>query len=196
METEDDDSVQQAGILDKAEEFFYFDDTLSEAIEKWCRSRCDTFDADPTHMEHSMEHHNLFTEFCELFESIIEGFLTNEGLSPVDFYQEIRRQLDSCRTIKERQSTFANLVLSSIDFNNFCVMMNDVRSGRGFCFCPPLLEVDDEEMDMAADDKWGGDCGEVGAGAGAGDWKRDHHPTEGKSYEYTDEFSAGDKGFK
>lgn len=109
-------------------------------------SRCDSFiTGNADECEQSLLHYQIFQEYCEYFETIIEDFLTNNGISAVDFYQEIRNQLESCKRLKDRQSTFGSLVLSSVDFHNFCIMMNDVKEGRGFCFVPPLVEIESEE---------------------------------------------------
>jgi len=158
--------MSDSHILDKVEDFFYFDDSLSETIEAWCQSRCESFQFNEIErvVEHRLEHTSLFNEFCAIFTSLIEGFLTNEGIQPVEFYAEIRKQLDRCKSMKERKSTFANLVLSSIDFSNFCAMMNDVRDGRGFCFCPPLIELDDDaDAVMAQENGMGADDYELAA---------------------------------
>jgi len=179
--------MSDSHILDKVEEFFYFDDSLSETIEAWCQSRCESFQFNEVErvLEHKLEHTALFNEFCEIFTNLIEGFLTNEGIQAVAFYAEIRKQLDRCKSMKEKKSTFANLVLSSIDFNNFCVMMNDVRSGRGFCFCPPLIELDDDtdavmaqENEMGEDYATAADAKGYYSGSRDEDWKRSGMDTD------------------
>ena len=70
----------------------------------------------------------------------MHSFITNEGYSIQDFYQEVSRELDSRL---DKDATFASVLLSAVDFAMFCDMMNDVREGRGVVFCPPLVRCDD-----------------------------------------------------
>ena len=126
---------------EQAEELFYFDDTLSEAIESWMVERCGAFVNDNPVQCHQTEIFN-----CEYLSLVLEGLLSNNGIDTVKFYEELRAQLDGCKTAKQRNSTFSSLVLSSIDFSTFCSTMNDVRCGRGFCFVPPLVDCDERQV--------------------------------------------------
>jgi len=160
-------------VLTIVEQFFYFDDSLSEKIESWCAERCSSFvESDPHLVEHSLEHGSLFTEYCALFTDLIEGFLTSEGIAPQTFYSELRSQLEAAKSERDRGSTFAHLVLSSLDFNTFYSMMHDVHQGKGFAFIPPLVAVDDDDDDEGvamdqAEAKHGDRSG------GRGGWSKD-----------------------
>lgn len=135
-------------IISRAEEFFYFDDDLCDKIEEWARDRCDSFDQQIE--EHPIYHQELFEEFCTLFESIMERFLTLNGLTTMEFYQSIRNEMAQ----RNPNETFSSVLLSSIDFAVFCQMMADVKAGRGVVFCPPLVSMETMGIDeFSADSK-------------------------------------------
>lgn len=140
METSKWQSGRGREILEQASDFFYFDDSLSERIDVWCTSRCETFQGPAGRQEQSLLNTQIFQQFCELFEEMLEGFLSESGIQVGDFYNAVRNELDMARC---RESTFSNIVLSTVDYFNFCEMMNDVREGRGFAFVPPLISIDE-----------------------------------------------------
>ena len=67
-----------SSIISRVEEFFYYQEDLCEKIEKWAKSRCETFLPDPRSNEQPLHHTKLYEEYCELFEKIIENFLSAE----------------------------------------------------------------------------------------------------------------------
>lgn len=159
-------------VLTVVEQWFYFDDSLSEKIESWCAERCYSFaETDPNVVEHSLEHGTLFSEYCALFTDLVEGFLSSEGIAPQTFYSELRKQLEACKSNRDRGSTFAHLVLSSLDFNTFYAMMHDVYQGKGFAFIPPLVAVDDDDDGAAMDEEILADAKHSGSGRGG--WSKD-----------------------
>ena len=75
----------------------------------------------------------------------MSSFLSKEAYSIQEFYQEVQRELGSRL---DKETTFASVLLSAIDFTFFCDMMNSVREGKGVIFCPPLIPVTDFEDDI------------------------------------------------
>ena len=176
---------------EQAEELFYFDDTLSEAIESWMVERCGAFVNDnPEGADYSLHQTEIFHAYCEYLSLVLEGLLSNNGIDTVKFYEELRAQLDGCKTVKQRNSTFSSMVLSSIDFSTFCSTMNDVRCGRGFCFVPPLVDCDELSMELA-DEKYTTDADTDGLRHQSS--KLDY-PADAKAH-YSDHAAPGDKGY-
>lgn len=125
-------------IIERAEEFFYFEDILPERIEAWAKSRCHSFEN--VNQEHPLEHTQLFDEYCILFEDIFSEFLNAENINLKEFYNVISDQYTD-------KNSFAKMLTSAIDFDSFCQMMVDVREGCGVVFCPPLISLYDDSND-------------------------------------------------
>lgn len=138
-------------ILSRAEEFFYFDDDLPLQIEQWAASRCESFTVG-ANVEHPLIHHQYYNEYQQLFASIIEDFIRQEGMDINRFYQEIANE--SHRN-NFRTASFSSILSSTLSFESFCEMMNGVREGNGVVYCPPLIDVTNESTTMCADDKFG-----------------------------------------
>ena len=138
---------KKGDIISRAEEFFYFEDDLSEKIETWASERCSLFAS--VDGEHPLSHQMLFQEYCELFEALMEGFITNEGISTTDFYSAVRAQMKQ----RNASETFSSVLLGCIDFECFCQLMIDVKLGRGVVFCPPLVSSDMYDSHAMAKDE-------------------------------------------
>ena len=50
-----------SSIIARAEEFFYFEDDLTQSIEAWASSRCESFGKKED--EHPLEHQQMFFEY-------------------------------------------------------------------------------------------------------------------------------------
>ena len=77
--------------------------------------------------EHPLEHQQLFIEFQHMFEDIMSAFITNEGFTIQQFYEEVQRELEALPEGSDENATFASVLFSALDFTTFCEMMNDVR---------------------------------------------------------------------
>ena len=136
-------------ILSRAEEFFYFDDDLTLKIENWAASRCESFSN--INSEHPLMHHQYYEDYQQLFASIIEDFIRQEGMDINRFYQEIANESHKNNF---RTASFSSILSSTLSFESFCEMMNSVREGNGVVYCPPLIDISDEPDMMSADDKY------------------------------------------
>lgn len=155
--------MAETSIIAKAEDFFYFEDSLCDEIEKWARKYCSTFTiADGTKVEQPLEHFAIYNDYKLLFEELIERFLRSEGISIGDFYGAVRQEQESAKSHRLETSTFSFMLMSSLEFDSFCELMNGVREGRGVVFCPPLVDVNDDLGDQKvdhADHKEASSCG-------------------------------------
>jgi hypothetical protein len=151
-------------LLQKAESFLYFDDTITDRIHAWATSRSGTFPSrDSKSYEHPLEHMQLFHEYSALFEDVIAAFLEANAISSGDFYGEIRREHeDAVAQRRNIASTFASVLLAATDFDSFCELMNDVKEGRGVVFCPPLVDDADSVPERAGDSNGGNGAGATG----------------------------------
>ena len=140
-------------ILSRAEEFFYFDDDLPLKIENWAASRCESFSNANSEAlsEHPIIHQQYYEEYQQLFASIIEDFIRQEGMDISRFYQEIANESHKNNF---RTPSFSSILSSTLSFESFCEMMNSVREGNGVVYCPPLIDITDEPDMMSADDKF------------------------------------------
>lgn len=95
-------------ILEQVADYFYFED-ISDKLLAFCESRCESFQGPAHAQEQSLLNTDIFTQFCELFTSLIEGFLEETGIQVRDFYAAVRNELDSVRG----RASFSNIVMST-----------------------------------------------------------------------------------
>ena len=80
--------------------------------------------------EHPLEHQQLFMEYQHMFEDVMSAFITNEGFTIQQFYQEVQQELEALPKGSDQNTTFASVLFSALDFTTFCEMMNDVKVKR------------------------------------------------------------------
>ena len=148
------------GLIAQVEEWMYFEDDLTYKIQQWAEERCETFiSRQPNSYEHPPLHMELFAEYCQQFERMITGFLQINDLNFQEFWEEVKREHDlanqasSSSAAKKKKSaaqltSFSAVLLAATQFDAFCEMMFDVRSGRGVVFCPPLIPIDADDGAM------------------------------------------------
>lgn len=91
----------------------------------------------------------------------MESFLKSENISFEKFCSAVRQELDGAKSRNKGTSTFAFMLLSTLEFDSFCELMHGVKEGRGVVFCPPLVDlVDDNGIDGAVhkSDRAGATC--------------------------------------
>ena len=71
----------------------------------------------------------------------MQRFISAEGLTIHHFYSAVSKELEAH---VDRNRSFASVLLSAVDFDAFCDMMNDVRDGAGVVFCPPLISLEED----------------------------------------------------
>jgi hypothetical protein len=144
-----DTGVNGDAVVTLLEDFFYFEDPLTERVEDWAehvsKDLLETFDSKID--EHPLSHTVLHGEYKDLFEDILSEFLLERGHTPEDFYLAAAAQEEAIAGKRRNGDTFASVVMAASDFDSFCEMMNDVRQGRGVAFCPPLMSASEEEED-------------------------------------------------
>ena len=137
------------GVLACLEDFFYFEDPLTERVEDWANNQdkelLDTF----ANEEHSLAHTALHNDYKELFETILTEFLQQQGFTVEQFYHAAAEEEEEMAGKRRQGDTFSAVVMAASDFDQFCEMMNDVRQGRGVAFCPPLMTVSEGEEEDA-----------------------------------------------
>ena len=146
-------SNPEDGVVSMLEDFFYFEDPLTERVEQWAtnqpRAVLDSF----SNEEHQLTHTQLHVEYQELFEHILTEYLEEQGFSSQQFYAAATQEEESITGKRRKGDTFSAVVMAASDFDAFCEMMNDVRQGHGVAFCPPLMsasENEEEEEEEAA----------------------------------------------
>jgi hypothetical protein len=138
------------GFLEEVENYFYFEDDIVNIISKWARIHCGTFcTKDPYRVEQPLEHHQLYQEYCDLFEELLNSFLDLNDVTISQFYT-ILRQEQQLAELGHRgvpvSATFGAVLLSLTDFITFCEMMYDVRNGNEVIFCPPLIDIAESKL--------------------------------------------------
>ena len=132
------------GIIDRAENFFYFEDDLCENIEKWASQHCATFtSSNSENQEQPLQHMVLYEKYVKIFETLVESFLAKENISLEEFYTTVREEYEAARNVHKENSTFTSMLLGSLEFSFFCELMHSVNSGQGVVFCPPLVSDDE-----------------------------------------------------
>ncbi len=138
-------------FLGEVENYFYFEDKLTDKLTVWAQDKCHTFIyKDPRRVEQPLQHSSIHEEFCDLFEELLTGFLTSQSVSINDFYTLLRKEqalAEKDGTELPVSATFGNVLLAVTDFFNFCEMMYDVQTGSEVMFCPPLIWVPTEKED-------------------------------------------------
>ena len=142
-----------SNVISDVEEYFYFEDELTDIISSWAEKNCTSFDEkDPRSVEQPLLHTQLYNEFLGLFEKLLEGFLESKSITIVEFYKHMKSEENLALREKGKLSisaTFGSVLLSTTDFFIFCEMMHGVKMGQGVVFCPPLIEADASDYDSS-----------------------------------------------
>jgi hypothetical protein len=148
-------SNPEDGVVAMLEDFFYFEDPLTERVENWAKNQpleiLKSFALD----EHTLEHTSLHNEYKQLFEGILTEYLEQQGFSVQEFYLAAAKEEETMKGKRRKGDTFSAILLAASDFDEFCDMMNMVRQGHGVAFCPPLVEWsegDDDQEEEHNDD--------------------------------------------
>jgi hypothetical protein len=148
-------TIRANDMIEQVEQFFYYEDDLTDKISEWARDHCDSFVDQDSHLsEHPQQHMILFQEYCGIFERMLTGFLQINDINSIDFYTVIKREHESAAVgrFTSAQSSLASSLLAATDFHGFCDMMHDVQKGQDVVFCPPLVAMNDDNEDMGGDE--------------------------------------------
>ena len=69
-------------------------------------------------VEHSLSHHACFTSYLSLFESTLQDFVSSEGSTNGDFYQQLKECKDKVDVTPE-EKLFIDCLLASADYDSF-----------------------------------------------------------------------------
>ena len=109
------------GVVTMLEDFFYFEDPLTERVEEWAKSQDRTLLDSFGQEEHSLAHTALHNEYKELFETILTEFLDQQGFSVQQFYQAAAAEEEAMAGKRSKGDTFSAVVMAASDFDQFCV---------------------------------------------------------------------------
>ena len=79
----------------------------------------------------------------QVFENALESFLQVESIS----LEDVAVALDD-EVQKGKRGYCGSMLRSYAEFDGFMLMMNDVRSGIGVVFCPPLIDSNEDVVDI------------------------------------------------
>ena len=112
------------GVLVMLEDFYYFEDPLTERVEEWAnqqdRAVLDSFGQE----EHSLIQTTLHDEYKALFETILTEFLQSQGFTVQQFYQAAAQEEESMQGKRKNGDTFSAVVMAASSFDEFCDMVS------------------------------------------------------------------------
>ena len=129
-------------IIKAACDFYFESPDFEERLKAFAFENCSTFDE--SQEEHSLGHTALFEEFKRLFESELETFIEQRGMSISNFYSVVAANMSSREFYSG--STFAHVVNAATDFENFSQMMCDARDDIFVWGMPPLIDTETGEL--------------------------------------------------
>ncbi|GMI23754.1 hypothetical protein TrCOL_g8642 [Triparma columacea] len=79
-------------------------------------------------VEHELSHHQCFTEYLEMFDSSLDGFLEEEGSDGPEFFQQLEECMEK-PDITPEESLFIKCLLASADYDSFySVMVKEAKN--------------------------------------------------------------------
>jgi The ARF-like 2 binding protein BART len=109
-------------MVEKVQEFFFADDTLSKTFESFVKERAGMIDLESS--EFKLEYTAVYEEFKSIFEAEIESFIENKlGCSIQRFYNALKSKTDENENSNE--AIFAKILLAVCDFDVFMTMMRE-----------------------------------------------------------------------
>lgn len=116
------ESMTDDEMVEKVQEFFFADDTLSKTFESFVKERAGMIDLESS--EFKLEYTVVYEEFKSIFEAEIESFIENKlGCSIQRFYNALKNKTDENENSTE--AIFAKILLAVCDFDVFMTMMRE-----------------------------------------------------------------------
>jgi hypothetical protein len=140
------DDAARDDLLRKVFDFYYENNELEEALQKFAFENAGSFDDEHRRTgEYLLEHTELHARFRSLFEAKMEAFVTRQGVSVSEFYRTVAS--DQARSTELYSGhTFAAVINSTMKFENFYELMQDAKRGEFYWGVPLLQDMETLEF--------------------------------------------------
>mmetsp|Transcript_23933 Transcript_23933/g.74842 ORF Transcript_23933/g.74842 Transcript_23933/m.74842 type:complete len:130 (+) Transcript_23933:396-785(+) len=80
----------------------------------------------PEGNEHSLENHELYQKYLQVFSETLEGFMTRENMTEEAFFAKC----ESSQEEDENAKKFLRVVLGAADYDKFVALMLEMQGGE------------------------------------------------------------------
>jgi hypothetical protein len=96
----------------------YYSEDLSLRVEDWACRFCESYLPSKEQREHPLQHTEHFSQYCTLFESLMEEFMNDNSITLQQFHTAIRDDHEAATRQHggNANATFASMLASSVDF--------------------------------------------------------------------------------
>jgi hypothetical protein len=111
-------------LIERVQKYFFGNEELAHTFESFIKRKAHVVDLESE--EYKLQYTQIFLEYKDLFEEIMEAFLGNElKISSKDFYMALKRKMD--KDYDSNESIFAQILIAVTDFDVFMQMMRDAK---------------------------------------------------------------------
>ena len=118
-------SKESESIVTKVSKYFFDDPTFAGTFERWVEDKAPLIDLSLDEDEYQLKYTEIYEEFKELYEKMLETYIGDQGSSVTDFYRELREATD--RDPDGGEAMMGSIMLATTDFDIFMAMMRDQR---------------------------------------------------------------------
>mmetsp|Transcript_16446 Transcript_16446/g.38678 ORF Transcript_16446/g.38678 Transcript_16446/m.38678 type:complete len:113 (+) Transcript_16446:35-373(+) len=106
------------GVIEALEEWFMEDPSLEMSFQEFAAKHAHEFDDSE---EHKLKHMDLYKDFCAMFESKLEDFITSKGFS-IEQFMEAAKAAEA-----QGGHDAVNYILATADFDVFLQIMREAK---------------------------------------------------------------------
>eukprot|EP01006_Ploeotia_vitrea_P046836 TRINITY_DN67065_c12_g1_i1.p2 TRINITY_DN67065_c12_g1~~TRINITY_DN67065_c12_g1_i1.p2 ORF type:complete len:119 (-),score=34.81 TRINITY_DN67065_c12_g1_i1:127-483(-) len=111
-------------VMEALEEWFFNNDEFADKLEAFADNNCDIFEIGEG-LEQKLEYTAIYNKFQELFQSLIEAFLKEKGVTVEQF-----AKLCEDETKKKEGNTFWHWLVATTDYSVFLTVMQDAKKKK------------------------------------------------------------------
>ena len=113
----------EASIVAKVQTFFFEDDDFASLFETFARRNASKIDLDDDEGAYKLEYTAVYESFQKLFEESLSKFITDQGSTLEEFYEEVRRGFEDDE--EGDVALFAKIMMATCDFDIFMQLMRE-----------------------------------------------------------------------
>eukprot|EP00947_MAST-08B_sp_MAST-8B-sp1_P004232 g4232.t1 len=138
-------------LVELVEDFVYFEDEFEDSMQSWADANAMKFGPKSLMDDGSgrpMIQHQLFLEYQQLLERLLEKHVKDSGFEVADFLSELRRAEEEDAKGRRRRGakSFLRTIESYLEFDEFAKMMDDVQQGESTTGTATLAFCDQETV--------------------------------------------------
>lgn len=122
-------SKECESIVTKVRQYFFDDPSFAQTFERWVEDKAPLIDLSLDEDEYQLKYTEIYEEFKELYEGMLEKYIEAQGSSVTEFYTELREGAE--RDPDGGEAMMGQIMLATTDFDIFMQMMRDQKKCQG-----------------------------------------------------------------